>query len=1800
MSDTGTPIGEVFVRVSPDLDGFRIALERDLQLAMRGLDATVPVGADLRPAEAKLAALRAEAAAPTSVPVGADTRAAAAALARLRMEADAPATITVEADVAPAEAALAAVRAEADTPAQFVVSANPDASFARVVAEKELLAGSVDFAVHADVGSGIGRQIGDALATSFTHMDLGTQIATAIERGLGTGTTYNLGEQIAQGIDRGIGTGTTENLGAQIASAILDRSTGAGAGAAVGALGDPALGSGVGAVVGATGATTATGQALQREWAALTDSLVAEIEKGSIDSNVGAGIAAALDQAATHFEAGMIEDLDAASRILAGVRTDLAAAGVGAPGGSQAMPPWASALLGNLGWDSGTGQWKQASGSASGQAATDAQIAALAADIRAAASGGGAGNLTPADLAALAGSGGNGGIPPEALAALLGDAGGGGGGGAAGAALGGGLLAGVGGGAAAAGIGAAGFLHITHMVAPMVLGLAAALATTAIGFTALGIAAAPTIRQIALGAQAVNAAHTAIGAAIPGTTQWTTATASLGNAWSQIPTVLQPAVHALNNMLGRSGTQVERWVAYQVQYLAGRAGGLFTPLIQAAMRTADVVEKMLLGGSGGTLKRLIATLARDLGPDTIRLVQLGLSIGRIFADLAAAASAGAGLQLVVNIFRDLARVLSTPIFHAFLQGWSMWDKFFFSLVGTVAKGIGALAQLGGGFTGVAKFVGVAAGALLTFEAYLWLASKAFTGTGGAVSRTQALFEGFTSRLGSIAMFTGGIALFGNGIINLSRDIARATAHSHGLIGVLGTVAGAPAAAWHGLVGIFSGVTKTLEHSASTVDQYKKALNGAIPQASQLSPALDLLIRSSQQIGSVLAGDEKGFATFTTTVPISFQKMVANLQHQNNTLAGWAATAVLLLKQGFNPAAITAMAQQAPQQLSVVEAAYKKGGAKIAQQINVGFEEQLLLGQMSSSGGVLGFTTKIEQDMQNANPVIRAAADKLAKAMNIPVVAYKGIDKVPTLMDAIAGALPKASAAAKTAQPILQTFAEIVGGGFLAWKSFGSVFAGLGGMLSTVTRNIYINIAALGEWALALIGVQTESIILNAMLGVGILGGIALLVVGIYELVKHWKTVWGEIKRITGDVVDFLHTKWGRLLQFLPVIGPIVALILHWKVLWHGLRDATIAVWDALKTAWRDTSRFLVGAFDTFKKDAAAAFHAIASVLDPIFHAIWDVLKVGWIVVRTFLEIDWALFRIVTTVAWDLIKLVFVTVWDAIAGTVRTVWKAISGFLVGAWRVFTSVTTTTWHVIAGVFTTVWHAISSTIHTVWGGISSFLVGAWRAFTGVTTAAWDLIKKPIIGAWDAVFGPGGVFHSEWTAVSGWLAGVWRTFTHFVGGIFGTASSGKGIVGTIAAAWQTLPDAIRTVWNDIGRWVTQGVNDVIGIINGFIGVIDSIETSLGIGASVQKVPLVGASSGGGGAAALGSTAGGGRAVPLMAAGGRIGGGFVTDGPRAIVGEGRAMFPEFVIPTDPAYRDRAVGLYQALGTHLLAGGGILGTIGSAIGSAVGSAGSLLSSLTSEGASAVLSPFLRAADSALAHLGGPIGLIGEAALNTIAHAVLGLLGSAGQKGASGATGAASSVPANAVASLGQQMAAARGWTGAQWVALNDVAMRESGWNMTAKNPGSGAYGVAQFINGPGEYAQYGGNVNTAVGQVTAFLNYIAQRYGNPAGAWAHELSAGWYESGGIIGKNKTLPFQVLDQGGFLPPGLSMAYNGLGRPEPVGAAMGGGMHVTYAPTYRVAGGLSGEALAQVEALDAAGHEKVVSMLTEALS
>jgi hypothetical protein len=100
---------------------------------------------------------------------------------------------------------------------------------------------------------------------------------------------------------------------------------------------------------------------------------------------------------------------------------------------------------------------------------------------------------------------------------------------------------------------------------------------------------------------------------------------------------------------------------------------------------------------------------------------------------------------------------------------------------------------------------------------------------------------------------------------------------------------------------------------------------------------------------------------------------------------------------------------------------------------------------------------------------------------------------------------------------------------------------------------------------------------------------------------------------------------------------------------------------------------------------------------------------------------------------------------------------------------------------------------------------------------------------------------------------------------------------------------------------------------------------------------------------------------------------------------------------------------------------------------------------------------------------------------------------------------AAAVPKSQLQKQAQQMAAAQGWTGAEWNALSDLVQRESGWNPNAQNPHSTANGLGQFLDSTWKSTGYQKSSDPTI-QLKALFRYVQQRYGSPTKALQFWLS----------------------------------------------------------------------------------------------
>jgi len=104
----------------------------------------------------------------------------------------------------------------------------------------------------------------------------------------------------------------------------------------------------------------------------------------------------------------------------------------------------------------------------------------------------------------------------------------------------------------------------------------------------------------------------------------------------------------------------------------------------------------------------------------------------------------------------------------------------------------------------------------------------------------------------------------------------------------------------------------------------------------------------------------------------------------------------------------------------------------------------------------------------------------------------------------------------------------------------------------------------------------------------------------------------------------------------------------------------------------------------------------------------------------------------------------------------------------------------------------------------------------------------------------------------------------------------------------------------------------------------------------------------------------------------------------------------------------------------------------------------------------------------------------------------------------------SATPSGSPQQIAMAMLGSFGWPSSQFGCLQSLWNAESGWNPTATNPTSGAYGIPQALPGS-KMASAGADWQTnPATQIRWGLGYIKQVYGSPCAAWSHQQATGSY------------------------------------------------------------------------------------------
>ncbi|WP_020118806.1 phage tail tape measure protein [Streptomyces canus] len=317
-------------------------------------------------------------------------------------------------------------------------------------------------------------------------------------------------------------------------------------------------------------------------------------------------------------------------------------------------------------------------------------------------------------------------------------------------------------------------------------------------------------------------------------------------------------------------------------------------------------------------------------------------------------------------------------------------------------------------------------------------------------------------------------------------------------------------------------------------------------------------------------------------------------------------------------------------------------------------------------------------------------------------------------------------------------------------------------------------------------------------------GVMALIAAIIMLAMHWKTVWGFVKQIAGDVGRF-------------VVG-----------LWHTVANGTASVWrsivDWVKGAWHAIASFFT-----------AAWHM---AVDPLVHGwqmLWRITMTVWNAISGFFKKWWPLLLVIfaTPIA------ILISLWNHTHKTLeagaRAIWNGIASFFKAVWSGIKAVAGLVWAGIQvavitpmmslwGALKAGWHTISGWLKTAWGVIRSFALTVW---SGIKIA----IINPLIATWHAISSTmsniGKAIMSGLKTVLGWAKSFVSSFvdvgTNIVKGIIhGVESMGSSLFGSVKNIAKGALDAAKNflgIKSPSRKFAEIGAYVGAGLIQGLTG---------------------------------------------------------------------------------------------------------------------------------------------------------------------------------------------------------------------------------------------------------------------------------------------------------------------------------------------------------------------------------------------
>lgn len=350
-------------------------------------------------------------------------------------------------------------------------------------------------------------------------------------------------------------------------------------------------------------------------------------------------------------------------------------------------------------------------------------------------------------------------------------------------------------------------------------------------------------------------------------------------------------------------------------------------------------------------------------------------------------------------------------------------------------------------------------------------------------------------------------------------------------------------------------------------------------------------------------------------------------------------------------------------------------------------------------------------------------------------------------------------------------------------------------------------------------------------------------------VAAWRAQAAAVNTSTAAMI--VHNTWAKIVRVSAIAWTAAQAALNW-----ALKDNPIGIVitvlallvGAIILAYRNSETFRrivqaawagiqTAAKWAWEKVLQPAFRGITKAITdwvvPAFQWLWSRAKTVWAGVSNAVKVSWAFLSPIFATLRHIVGTVLAVAFRLFSNTVKIAWIAIQvAFKIG-WAYISTVfnlwKTIITKVVAPAVTWLWHTI--------------VAPAWKGMRIAISAAWTIIRAvfyAVRSVLTTVLGPAfrvarTVITTAWNGVKSVITTVWNSW---IRPSFDRLRAG---LRTVRDAFKTAVDAIKAQWDRIKDISKRPVNFVIGIYNrGIVDLVNRVAKFAGISTRLDPIPAL------------------------------------------------------------------------------------------------------------------------------------------------------------------------------------------------------------------------------------------------------------------------------------------------------------------------------------------------------------------------